>query len=259
MLPNEALPRQGRGATLGAMLPQRIAVFALMSLAAGCVPRRPAPAPARPRVDPPARTAPVRDPESEQRIARLELRVLERSAELEQLQARLDEARREVVRAMAKLQTTASRAEAASGMAEAELAMQTLRKAAPQAQELVQTRQLLESSNEEFERQNYGGALYLATQAKGVAVVGQNRVASASERGTVRAGEVLFALPLRLETQGRANVREGPGTNFKILFTVEAGSPITAHAFDDQWVRISDEGGRSGWVFYNLVGRRGSP
>lgn len=238
------------------MLPVRIAVLVLAGAAAACLPKssRP-PAPTRARVDTVIRTVQVRDPELEQRVARLELRVLERSAELEQMQARLDEARREVVRSMAKLQTAASRAEAASGMAEAELAMQTLRNAAPQAPELVQTRQLLESSNEEFERQNFGGALYLATQAKGVAVIGQNRVASASERGTVRAGETLFALPLRLETQGRSNVREGPGTNFKILFTLEQGINITAHAFADQWVRISDEGGRSGWVFYNLVGR----
>src|SRR2546425_8259366 len=43
------------------------------------------------------------------------------------LQARLDEARQEVVRALAKLQTVASRAEAASAMAEAEIAVQSLR------------------------------------------------------------------------------------------------------------------------------------
>ena len=235
----------------------RTTLLLAVCLAAACTPKRSQrPAATRPRVEPPARQAPVRVSELEQRIARLELRVLERSAELEQLQARLDEARREVVRAMAKLQTSASRAEAASGMAEAELAIQTLRKDAPQAPELTQTRQLLQSSNEEFERQNYGGALYLASQAKDVAVGGQNRVASIAERGTPRAGEVLFVLPLRLETQGRANVREGPGTGFKIAFTVEAGAAVTGFAFADQWVRISDEGGRSGWVFYNLVGRR---
>ena len=234
------------------MLPVRIAIPILVSLALACAPQRsPTPAPARARVD----TVIRRDPELEQRVARLELRVLERSAELEQMQARLDEARREVVRSMAKLQTTASRAEAASAMAEADLAMQTLRTAAPQAPEIAQTRQLLATSNEEFERQNYGGALYLATQAKGVALKGQDRLASAVGRATPRVGETLFALPLRLETQGRSNVRDGPGTSFKVLFALEAGATVTGHAFADQWVRITDEGGRSGWVFYSLVGR----
>ena len=230
-----------------------ITVVALAAVAA-CAPKPSSKAPAPARRDGQRSSASVA--ELEQRVARLELRLLERSAELEQMQARLDEARREVVRAMAKLQSSASRAEAASGIAEAELAMETLQKAAPQAVELTQTRQLLGSSNEEFERDNYGGALYLATQAKAVAVSGQNRVASASERGAPRAGEVLFALPLRLETSGRANVRDGPGTNFKVAFTLEAGAAVSGHAYADQWVRISDEGGRSGWVFYNLVGRR---
>ena len=233
----------------------RITLIMMLAAITACTPKKsPSPAPAR-SPDPPRSTG--RTAELEQRVARLELRLLERSAELEQMQARLDEARREVVRAMAKLQTAASRAEAASGMAEAELALETLKKSAPQAPELVQTRSLLGTSNEEFERENYGGALYLATQAKAVAVAGQNRVSLAAERGTQRAGEVLFALPLKLRTSGRANVREGPGTNFKVVFTLEGGTDVSAVAYADQWVRISDEGGRSGWVFYSLVERRG--
>lgn len=227
-------------------------LLALVAMA--CQPKRTSqPRPSRVRVDTVYRNITVRDAELEQRVARLELRVLERGAEVEQLQGRLDEARREVVRALAKLQTIASRAEAASGMAEAEIAMQTLANAAPQSAELAQARELLRSSNDEFETENYGGALYLATQAKSVVASGQGRLAAGSERGLARPGEVLFALPLKLATQGRSNVREGPGTGFRILFTLETGSPIVAHAYADQWVRISDEGGRSGWVFYNLV------
>src|SRR2546427_6837792 len=33
-------------------------------------------------------------------------------------------------------------------------------------------------------------------------------------RGSLRPGEVLFALPLRLETVSRSNVREGPGAGY---------------------------------------------
>src|SRR5258708_4328232 len=57
--------------------------------------------------------APARDTASEQRAARLQLRLLERDAHLAELAARLGEAPQEVVRGMAKLQTVASRAEAA--------------------------------------------------------------------------------------------------------------------------------------------------
>src|SRR3989442_61745 len=75
------------------------------------------------------RSAPVHDSVLEQRVARLELLVAERDAQVEDLEARLDEARQEVVRALAKLQTVASRAEAASAIAEAEIAVQALRAA----------------------------------------------------------------------------------------------------------------------------------
>jgi uncharacterized protein YgiM (DUF1202 family) len=229
------------------------------ALGGACQPKRAA-RPAPVRVDTIVRTVMARDPELEERVARLELRVLERTAQVEQLEGQLDEARREVVRALAKLQTVANRAEAASGMAEAELALQTLQKAAPQLAEAGQARQLLAGSNEEFGRENYGGALYLATQAKSVVSSGQTRLASGTNHDAPREGEVVFALPLRLQTLGRSNVRDGPGTNYKVLFMLEVGSAVIAYAYADQWVRINDEGGRSGWVFYNLVGRRdGSP
>jgi len=202
-------------------------------------------------------TVAVRDPQLEQRVARLELRLLERDAQIEELQARLDEARREVVRAMAKLQTLASRAEAASAMAETEIALQSLKTAAGQqaAPEIGQATQLLQLSTAEFNKQNYGGALYLANQAKSVAGRSRERVAS-DVRGSLRSGEVLLALPLRLATVSRSNVREGPGATFAVLFTLEAGAPLVGYSYADQWVHVGDQAGRSGWVFQSLVGRR---
>src|SRR5947208_15664658 len=201
-------------------------------------------------------TVTVRDPQLEQRVARLELRLLERDAQIDELQARLDEARREVVRAMAKLQTLASRARAASAMAETEIALQSLKTAAAPlaAQETGQATQLLRQSSVEFNKQNYGGALYLANQAK--SVVGASRSGASGVRGPLRPGEVLFALPLRLETVNRSNVREGPGAGYAVAFTLETGAPVVGYSYADQWVHIGDEAGRSGWMFQTLVGRR---
>ena len=90
-------------------------------------PVRPAPAPTPASLPPD--TVRIRDVELEQRAERLELALLERDAQIEELQTRLDETRQEVVRAMAKLQTLATRAEAASGLAEAEVAVQSLKAA----------------------------------------------------------------------------------------------------------------------------------
>src|SRR5216110_1113879 len=193
----------------------------------------------------------------ESRAARLELKVFAQEAQVDELQSRLDDARHEVVRAMAKLQSLATRAEAASGMAEAEIALQALRSAPPTGSggegnnaaaspELAQGTQLLQLATTEFDKQNYAGALYLATEAKNAAGVGQGRVTS--DRTTPRPGEVPFALPLHLQTTGRANVREGPGGNFRVLYTLDGGATLTAFAYVDQWVRVTDDADRPGWI-----------
>ena len=239
----------------------RIASFTLLAAAlAACPAQAPdvAPQPARDAAGAgPAAVRAPRDTAMEQRVARLELRLLERDAQLEELQTRLDEARQEVVRAMAKLQTVASRAEAASAIAEAEIALQSLRAAAASqpASDLTQATTLLQQASAEFAKQNYGGALYLANQTKRVAGAGKSRLGGEG-RAPLRAGEVAFAVPVQLQATAHGNVREGPGGGYKVLFTVDPGAGLTGYSYVDQWVRIADEGGRSGWIFLSLIGRR---
>jgi len=209
--------------------------------------------PAPPRVD----TVRVVVPDSalQQRVRDLELQLLARDAQIERLEASLEDARREVVRSLARLQTTASRAEAASALAEADIAVQALGNRNGQAPELGQARRLLEMSAGEFSKQNYGGALYLATQVKGLATAASGRLGGGSANGP-QPGEALFAVPVPLQAMTRANVREGPGTDRPILFTVNRGTRLTGHAYTADWVRVSDAGGRTGWIYANLVGRR---
>jgi len=201
-------------------------------------------------------TVTVRDPELERRAARLELRVIETETQVEELQTRLDDARDEVVRTMAKLRTLASRAEAASAMAEADVALQAFRSndRARQLPEFAQATRLMSQSTAEFNKENYGGALYLANQAKGAAALGRTRL-DVGSRGATRPGEVLFALPIRLKVASRGNVREGPGTNFPVVFEANAGSTLSGFAYTDEWVRVTDDSGRSGWIFRTLIAR----
>lgn len=201
-------------------------------------------------------TVAVRDPDVERRLARLELRVLEKEAHVDELQRRLDDARDEVVRTMAKLRTLASRAEAASAMAEADVALQTFRSkdGARSLPEMSQTQHFIEQSTSEFNRENYGGALYLANQAKAAAETGTARLA-VGIRGALRAGETPFAVPLRLKASARGNVREGPGTNFQVVFEASSGEPLTAFSYTDEWIRVTDDAGRTGWIFRSLITR----
>lgn len=219
-----------------------------------------APKPAAPASPSPVSTRPARSTaalqESNRRISRLELALLEKEAQVEDLQARLNDTRQEVVRAMSKLQTLATRAEAASGMAESEVALQALRSGAGQpAPEAAQATRLLQESSAEFGKLNYGGALYLANQAKTLAAAGRGRL-SGADRGSQRPGETPFALPIRLKTVGKGNVREAPGTRSPLAFGVEGGAPLTGYSYFDEWIRISDEDGRGGWISRGLVARR---
>jgi hypothetical protein len=193
----------------------------------------------------------------DRRIARLELALMEKEAQVDDLQSRLDAARQEVVRAMAKLQTLATRAEAASGMAEAELALQPLKSAPgqPAAPEAAQARRLLQESSSEFGKENYGGALYLANQAKTTAAAGRGRL-TVGARVTERPGETPFDLPIPLKALSGGNVREGPGLNAKVSFAVQPGDSLTGYSYVDEWIRISDDDGRGGWIFRSLVARR---
>ncbi len=200
-------------------------------------------------------TVVIRDAELDARVARLELRLLEREAQVNELQARLDQARQEAVRAMGKLQSLATRAEGASSIAEAEVSVQALRGSSGQRTpaEYTQAKKLLDQSNTEFNKQNYGGAVYLANLAKGLAGAGRGRVGATDGRG-LRSGEVTFATLVPLVITSRCNVREGPGTGTRILFTLDPGAAVTGLSYVEGWVRVSATDGRSGWVSRALIG-----
>jgi hypothetical protein len=229
-------------------------LLAFSTLTAACSTQKPPAPPPAPKVVHDTVTISVRDPDLDKRIARAELQLLARDAQIEDLQLRLEDTRAEVVRAMAKLQTVASRAQAASAMAEAEVALQTMRASASgEPAEAAQVTRLVRQSATEFNKQNYGGALYLANQAKTIASSYRGRV-GVSREGT-RPGETLFAVPIKLKTTSRGNVREGPGTNFAVSFLANSGTAITAYSYTDEWIRISDDDGRSGWIHQTLVAR----
>jgi uncharacterized protein YraI len=228
--------------------------FALLAVAAIGAACQPQPKPLElPRVI--RDTVAVRDPEQDKRIASLELQLLAKDAQIEDLQTKLEDTRAEVVRAMAKLQSGASRAQAASAMAEAEVALQTMRSGTqtdpPEAAEI---RRFVRLAAIEFDKANYGGSLYLANQAKTLATSYRGRLAVAGH-DAARPGETTFKVPLKLVTTTRGNVRGGPGTAFPIVFAADSGTTLTGYSYADEWIRISDDTGRGGWIFRTLVAR----
>jgi Bacterial SH3 domain len=241
-----------------------VGVAVLVSMAA-CAPTLPDPAsPGPARVDTVAMVDTVRvetpspaNADLEDRVARLQIQVLEKNVQLAELQDQLEATRLELVRNMARLSTQATRAEAASGMAEAEIALRALRTAegGEALPELAQANDLFQQSSTEFNGENYGGALYLATQARTLVRSGQARLRSVSGGG-LREGESMFARPVPLKTTGRSNVRSGPGLDFDVKFTLESAASVVGQSYTSQWVRVVDDSGREGWIFQSLVSPR---
>jgi len=249
------------------MRPHERSTLLILAVSAACAQPAPGPSPAPVvlvdtvsvlRVDTVrVETAAAASPELQDRLARMQIQLLERDVQLQELQEQLESTRLELVRNMARLQTQASRAEAASGMAEAEIAVGTLRRApgAAALPELASADELFRQSSAEFGTENYGGALYLATQVRALVRAGQARLRGRAE-GAMAAGETVFAVPVPLSTTGRANVRAGPGTNFAVSFTLDPSTPVTGQSYTSQWIRVVDQQSREGWIFNNLVTSR---
>ena len=222
-----------------------------------------APAPAPP---PPAEPAEP-DPNLkllEQRTKDLELQLLVKESENQDLRERvasqqrlLDDSIQEVVRAKAKLLSLESRAAAASQMAETEIALKAL-EGQPQADQdpdLPQIRQLLTMSSKEFEKENFGGALYLTIQAKG-------RIQEAEMRRRVREKVALgrdensFPSPLALKVTKSSNLRDQPNLGSRVLATLGAGTPVTGISHKGEWVRVVCDDGSRGWIRQELLSSR---
>jgi hypothetical protein len=194
----------------------------------------------------------------EEKAARQHLHLLEKDAEVKALNQKLESAILEVVRAMAKLRGLSGRPEAASNLAETEIALKsvptepTLR---PKDTDLLQAQQLLKMATEEFKKQNYDGTVYLTSQVKMLIRPRNDRPVKGAENGKTD-GELTLSPTLSLRAANKSNVREGPGPAFKILFVVDRGTPLSGVSYNGVWVRVKTDDGRAGWVHYTLIDQR---
>jgi len=192
------------------------------------------------------------------KLARLQLLSLEKDVQKKELNIKLEEAMLEVVRAKAKLRSLETKAEAVSTLAEGEIALKTLKTNVPDYQNdtnSIKAEELLKASGLELKKENYSGALYLATQAKALIREDQER-SKDQEKKAMMAGEVPFTMPLPLQAVSQAKVKEGPGLDSKALFAVQQGTAFVGYSFKGPWVHVRAEDGRSGWIYYKLVDGR---
>lgn len=205
--------------------------------------------------------------ELEKDIADAKMQLLANEALINELQhrcdsqqQRLDAAIIEVVRTKSRLRSIESKAEAASTIAEAEIALNALKKRTGAKDEklrdeIATAEQLLKMSMDEFKTRNFGGALYLANQAKEQVRGMQMRQKSNVNTADLE-GENSFSRPLHLKLLKNGNLRVGPGLHQKILRILNKGTVVTGYSHKDGWVRVETADGVSGWLFYSLLSAR---
>lgn len=199
------------------------------------------------------------------RVSKMHMQMLEKDAQIKKLEERqntqqkvLDDAIQEVVRAKAKLASLESKAEAASNMAEAEIALRNLKVelgAGENDPDVIKAKQLLKMSALEFKKENYGGALYLTSQAMSHIKAGQIRMGPREELPVIE-DEILFAEPLSLRVLKTSNLREAPDLKSKVVATLGKGAAVVGYSYKGEWVRVHSEQGIQGWIFQTLVGTR---
>ena len=192
-------------------------------------------------------------------MARLQQELAARDAELRDLKAAqreqaksaqetTREVAREVTRAKAKARRLATQADAASYLAEVEVAVSALRSVQAAGSPLpALAAAYLEAAAEPFARGEYGSAMDRAAQAEEVTAVAADARSSPRTPERATAERVLqVALPLRAATE--SPLRQQPRGNARPAGVVKRDAALTAHAWKDGWLRVETADGRSGWV-----------
>jgi hypothetical protein len=177
-----------------------------------------------------------------------ELRDL-RSNQRDQIKV-LRESTREVTRAKVKLRRLATQADAASYIAEVEVAMESLRSSlgAKSTVPLMALAQgILESTAAPFAQGDYGVAMDRAAQAEQlIALVARYQVRPKSR---LRApGEVPLQAPIPLKVTIDSKLHRQPLGKARVVGVLKKGSPLVAQAYKGRWMRVEAEDGRAGWI-----------
>jgi len=241
------------------------AVAWLVGLAlSGCATPPPAESPAPIAATVPEPTCATCDSQNRE-IARLRQELAGREAELRDLRINqreqvkvIQESTREVTRAKVKLRRLATQAEAASYIAEVEVALESLRVslgAAATSPLLELARAIITSTAAPFAQGDYGTAMDRAAQAEQlIAVAADNRARSRSR--PPQSGEVLLqvSIPLRVTVEGQ--LRRQPRRTAPVASVLKKDTPVVARAYKGSWLRVETEGGASGWVEQVQLGAR---
>lgn len=198
--------------------------------------------------------------EAQQReIERLQQLLAEKEALIRNLNVRqqgqakaLQETTSQVTRDQVRLRRLATQPGAASSIAEAEVAMTSLKSSQITAPEqILQAQRLLGAATASYAKGNYGIAMDHAAQTREfIGMVRDNRTRKASDQ---RLAMVSFSIPVPLRAKSNINLRREPFGSAIKFGALKKDSALTAHAYLGDWLQVQTSDERSGWVLNTLV------
>jgi hypothetical protein len=204
---------------------------------------------------------PPHDPcEGQQReIERLQQQLTEKEAMIRNLNARqqdqakaLQETTSQVTRDQVRLRRLATQPGAASSIAEAEVALASLKSSQITAPEqTLQAQRLLDAATASYAKGNYGTAMDHAAQTREfIDMVMGNRTRKASDPHLAM---VPFNVPIPLRAKSNITLRQKPFGSAAKLVVLKKDSALTAQAYLGDWLHVQTSDEHSGWVLNTLV------
>lgn len=198
--------------------------------------------------------------EAQQReIERLQQQLAEKEVLIRNLNARqqdqakaLQETTSQVTRDQVRLRRLATQPGAASSIAEAEVAMASLKSSQITAPEqTVQAQRLIDAATASYAKGNYGTAMDHAAQTREfIEMVKDNRTRKASDPRFVM---VPFNIPIPLRVKSNVNLRREPFGSAVKVAALKKDSVLTAQAYLGDWLHVQTSDEHSGWVLNTLV------
>jgi hypothetical protein len=188
-------------------------------------------------------------------IARLRQELASRDAELKDLRSSqretvkaVQESTREVTRAKARLRRLATQADAASYVAEVEVALRSARASPPAAQSplLPLAQAFLEAAQAPFAQADYGTAMDRAAQAEQLITAAAEGSPTASRSRVT--GEVLLQVGIPLKANADSALRREPRPRAAVVAALRKDSALVAHAYKGDWMRVETDEGKFGWL-----------
>lgn len=191
--------------------------------------------------------------EKEQVMAGMQLKLLEKHAEVNRLTSMNEQLINEFVRNKSTTRNRGDKAETARLIAEVDTLINTLKSGSTTSHHdvLGRAEKYLADSKSELDVGNIDGSFYLASQALELVQEAQLIAEAASQNS--KGVFITFSVPLPMKLVETSNVRSGPSLEDKVLFVLGKGKAVRAVGYQRQWIKVLIKGRGSGWIHSSLL------